>query len=246
MSLLVHRPAQGGRAPGKGPPAQGQIISGQMSRMQNQSLKPETTHCEGKATPVERASRLTTQSDDLAKKVDFAKKIDQAQRQVVLLKSRSEILLREYLVSQEEPFGQPDFIPPARLIPGLPSPDISPEAWIGLTDAERLRQNYTAYAVLPDHLHTVLLWQRELNPRATHLLELLESAILQAQGLDSNLAVLLQTVGCHLPTVPAPPKLSASNHFQEKVSGYNVCRVYHQWICRTERDFGLMAKKYPL
>ncbi|XP_078508588.1 cardiotrophin-1-like isoform X2 [Lissotriton helveticus] len=209
--------------------------------MQNQSLKPEATYCEGKVGQVERAARLTsTQPHDLAQK------IEQVQRQVALHKNRSESLLREYLVSQGDPFGQPDFTPPLRPIPGLPSPDISQEAWISLSDAERLRQNYTAYGVLPDHLRTVLHWQQALNPHANRLLDLLGSAAPQAQGLHSNLAVLLQLVGSHLPTVPIPPKLSASNLFQEKVIGYNVCRSYHHWLLRTDKDFGLLAKKYPL
>ncbi|XP_069100255.1 cardiotrophin-1 isoform X2 [Pleurodeles waltl] len=210
-------------------------------RMQNQSLKPEATYYEGETGQVERAARLTSIQPH-----DLAQKIDQLQRQVTLHKNRSESLLREYLVSQGDPFGQPDFIPPLRPIPGLPSPDISQEAWISLSDSERLRQNYVAYGVLPDHLRTVLHWQQQLNPHAIRLLDLLGSAAPQAQGLHNNLAVLLQLVGSHLPTVSIPPKLSATNHFQEKVIGYNVCRSYHHWLLRTDKDIGLLAKKYPL
>ncbi|XP_078497135.1 cardiotrophin-1-like [Lissotriton helveticus] len=190
---------------------------------------------------VERAARLkSTQPQDLAKA------IEQVQRQVALHRKQSESLLQEYLVCQGDPFGHPDFTPPLRPIPGLPSPDISQEALISLSDAERLRQNCTAYGVLPDHLRTVLHWQQVLNPQANHLLDLFGNAAHQAEGLLSNLAILLLLVGSQLPTVPIPPKLSASKPFQKKVMGYNVCRSYHDWLLRTYMDSAFLAKKYPL
>nr|XP_033802899.1 cardiotrophin-1 [Geotrypetes seraphini] len=181
-----------------------------------------------------------------AQSQEAARKIEQICKQVLLLTANSQELLQKYLKHQGDPFGQPDFHPELMDFPGLPSPDLSQEAWLSLSDAERLRQNYVAYTILTDFLSEVKCWQEDLNPNAFDLLALLEKSAKQALGLRSNVASLMKTLCFLVPLVSPPPAFEASPDFIKKLKGWSICRHYQDWLHRTERDFTVLAQRYPL
>ncbi|XP_029462769.1 cardiotrophin-1 isoform X2 [Rhinatrema bivittatum] len=208
--------------------------------MHQTGSKPPCTAEPGMLLVSRSALLSSTQSQEAAEK------IEQIHNQALMLAANSQELLQEYLKYQGEPFGQPGIIPAQMEVPGLPSPVISQEAWLSFSNAERLRQNYVAYAVLPGFLLQVRRWQEDLNPIASELLGLLEKSAKQTLGLQSNLASLLKTLGFLVPLVSPPPAPEASSAFLQKLLGWRICQDYQDWLHRTERDFTVLAQRYPL
>ncbi|XP_030065450.1 cardiotrophin-1 isoform X2 [Microcaecilia unicolor] len=181
-----------------------------------------------------------------AQSKEAAKKIEQISKQVLMLINNSQELLQKYLKYQGSPFGQPDLLPEPKKLTELPSPDLSKDVWLSLSDSERLRQNYVAYTFLTDFLSEVKSWQEDLNPNASDLLELLEKSAKQALGLRSNVASVMKILSFPMPLVPPSPALDASTAFRKKLKGWSVCQQYQDWLHRTQRDITVLMQRYPL
>lgn len=133
----------------------------------------------------------------------------------------------------------PDFSPP-RLpaVAGLSSPATG---HAGLPVPERLRLDAAALQALSPLLDTVRRHQVELNPRAVRLLRRLEDAARQARALGAALEVVLGALGAEprgAPESPAadPTDSAPASVFSAKVLGLQVCRLFREWVSRTEAD----------
>ncbi|XP_074854439.1 cardiotrophin-1 [Carettochelys insculpta] len=195
---------------------------------------------------VDRANLLSSASNSSSQQ-ELATKVEQTHRLTILLKHCSEQLLAEYVRHQGEPFSSPDFQPPPMAVPGLPSPSVSPEAWLALGDGEQLRHLAMAYATLPRLLASVQQQQNELNPSASELHQQLEAAVRQCRGLAGNLEGIMGALGVSSPPPPSPsPSSLPTSAFLAKLSGYHVCRQHRDWARRSHDTLVLLSAKYPL
>ncbi|XP_075784832.1 cardiotrophin-1 [Pelodiscus sinensis] len=196
---------------------------------------------------VDRANLRPSAAASSSAQQEVATKIKQTHSLTVLLKRCSEQLLAEYVRHQGEPFSSANFQPPAMTVPGLPSPPVSLEAWLALSDGERLWHLAVAYAALPGLLGAVQQQQDDLNPLASELHRQLDAAARQCRGLAVNLEGLMGALGVPGPPSPAPNLGSPPpNAFLAKLRGYHVCRLHRDWAARSHDALVRLTTKYPL
>ncbi|XP_029462767.1 cardiotrophin-2-like [Rhinatrema bivittatum] len=180
--------------------------------------------------------------------IPAAEVIGQTYKLALLLQSNTSALLNTYLSYQGSPFSSPGFSSSYLQLDGLPEAAISYRTWRGLSDEQRLTENYQAYTIYTEFFQLVLDDQGLLNPGQDDLLGMLRKTRMGIEGLLNNLASIMDTKGYQLPMVPPDPLMSASasiSNFNRKVRGYVVCREYRNWMDRTVRDFTLLRDKYP-
>ncbi|KAG9467966.1 hypothetical protein GDO78_013952 [Eleutherodactylus coqui] len=155
----------------------------------------------------------------------------EAKRQALLLvlmaKSQADRLTEEYLSQQGPPFSNNGAAIPQEKIDDLPvldQNDLPSSPW------KRLTRSLRAFLSLSEWLAAVLLWQRELNPKAWELLNLLEIAENNSRAISSNLTALLGRQD-----VSAPSLTTLSKAMKKKVAGYMVCKGFYEWLGESER-----------
>ncbi|XP_063157513.1 cardiotrophin-1 [Candoia aspera] len=177
---------------------------------------------------------------------EIALEIERTHNLTLNMQVSSGQLLSNYLLLQGKPFGDPDFNPTIQPFPGLPLPALSTPGWLGLPDAERLRQNTSAFSNLPVYLANVKRQQMELNSSQAELHRQLESSCLHCLGLENNLKSIMSSLGIVPgPSVSAKPP-ETDNSFIMKLTGYYLCHLFRDWVNRCEKDLVLLAKKYPV
>lgn len=88
--------------------------------------------------------------------------------------------------------------------------------------------------------------EEELNPFASELHFQLELSGRHCLGLVNNLNSVMDSMGfvpsLALPIVPP----EHDDVFSMKLTGYRVCRLFRDWVGRSQKDMALLADKYPL
>ncbi|XP_062994511.1 cardiotrophin-1 isoform X2 [Elgaria multicarinata webbii] len=209
----------------------------------------------GEQRNATRRGRMEVLSVDLPKRLssssswsqqEIALKIQQTHKLTIHMQDGSQQLLTDYAFHQGKPFGDPSFNPAIQSFEGLPRPPISTQAWLDLSDAERLQQNATVFSNFPEFLTLVRRQQANLNPQAVELLRQLDSASAQCFGLVSNLQSIMASLGI-APGPAMPTKLPATGSaFLMKLTGYSICRLYQGWTNCCQKAMALLVTKYPV
>uniref|UniRef100_F7AGZ3 Cardiotrophin 1 n=1 Tax=Ornithorhynchus anatinus TaxID=9258 RepID=F7AGZ3_ORNAN len=167
-------------------------------------------------------------------------KILQTHNLARLLTGYAEQLFQEYVQHQGDPFGLPSFSPPRLPVPGLSPPAAS---HVALPTLQRLQLDATALGALPPLLDAVRLLQADLNPYARRLLRHLDEASRRTRALAGAVEALLGALGeAGGPQAPPPAQPFPPGVFLAKLLGYQVCRLYQEWVNRTEEDLGQLAR----
>ncbi|XP_069841070.1 cardiotrophin-2-like [Dendropsophus ebraccatus] len=160
-----------------------------------------------------------------------------------LYKNNSTLVLNTYLRYQGPPFSDGNFSFPNWFEDGLPPAALGYRAWRCLCPGDRLLQDRQAFAAISEFFQLVRDDQMSLNPLASDLHRLLETAQRSSEALLSNLSNAMSILGYQLPSSqPEPLSWTSTNDytFKRKVRGYVLCREYGDWLMRVQKDMDIL------